>query len=174
MPAILPQHVDAARMAQARQMYEGSLPVASMRRLATSLASAEGDVAYQMAFDRGADGRTLVRVHAEGQFALVCQRSLEVFTLPIVVDQDFGVIATERDEAALLPDVEPLLSPDGMINPTELIEDELILALPLIPVKPGAEMPPVGANNVESTENSESRPNPFEVLRDLKRNPDDA
>ncbi len=156
-------------MAQARQVYEGSIPVARMRRLAESLGSTEGEVAYQLSFDRGSDGRTLVHMHAEAQLVLVCQRSLENFMQPVAVDQDFGVIARESEEAELMPEVEPLLSPDGMINPTELIEDELILALPLIPVKPGAKIPDAGVDDFESTEDAESRPNPFAVLRDLKR-----
>ncbi len=147
-------------MSQARQVYEGNLPVARMLR--------------RIAFDRGLDGRTMVHVQADAQLALVCQRSLEIFTLPIAIDQDFGVIATESDEAALLPDVEPWLSPDGVINLAELIEDELILALPLIPAKPGAKISPVGANGTEFTQPPESQPNPFEVLRELKRNPEDA
>lgn len=155
-------------MAQARQVYEGSIPVARMRRLASSLASTDGDIAYVMSFDRGPDGRAMLNLQAAGQLALVCQRSLDVFLQPVEVDQQFGVVATESDEAALLPDVEPLLSEDGMLDPVKVIEDELILSLPLIPVKPGAEALPDSMDVAASAEEAEARPNPFEALRDLK------
>ena len=69
---------------------------------------------------------------------LVCQRTLEVYRQPVHVEQRLGLIGHESDEAALPPGYEALLIVDGQLHPAEVIEDELILALPVVPLKPGA------------------------------------
>ena len=46
-------------------------------------------------------------------------------------------IEDESEEAALPPGYEPLLIADGQVNLADVIEDELILALPVVPLKPG-------------------------------------
>ena len=66
---------------------------------------------------------------------LRCQRSLQPFVLPARVEQTLGLIREEAEEAGLPPGYEPLLVPeDGRIVPIDLVEDELILALPVVPV----------------------------------------
>jgi uncharacterized protein len=79
-----------------------------------------------------------------------------------------GKDSDEADEAALPPGYEALLvAEDGMLHPLELVEDELILAVPLVPVKPGSETVerdwPVQADE-------ETRANPFSALAALKKN----
>lgn len=154
-------------MAQMRRVFEGEVGLSRMRRLAPSLASSEGSVRYVLGFDRDRSGLVTIDLHAEAQLPLVCQRSLDTFLQPVVINQRFGVIATEDEESALPADHEPLLGADGMIDPYALIEDELILALPLVPIRPGTD--PVGAEP-DGTEPEPARPeNPFAALRDLKR-----
>ena len=97
---------------------------------------------------------------------LQCQRTLDVFEHPLDVDVRLGVIGHEREEAALPPGYEPLLVEDGVLEPAKVIEDELLLALPAFPVKPGSESPGDGQ---EAEQVSRREDNPFAVLRELKK-----
>jgi uncharacterized protein len=94
-------------------------------------------VRYALEFGRDELGVAYVAVRAEANLPLTCQRTLEVFLWPLALTVRLGIIAREHDEAALPPGYEPLLCVSGELHPAEVIEDELILALPTVPVKPG-------------------------------------
>ncbi|PJK07622.1 hypothetical protein CO610_08185 [Lysobacteraceae bacterium NML95-0200] len=132
--------VDVWRMVSARRVFEGELPLAAMPRLCEALLDAEGIARYRMEFGRDALGVAYVALQVEAELPLQCQRSLQRFLLPITLRENLGLIREEADEAALPPGYEPLLLPaDARIVPAELVEDELILALPVVAVAPGSE-----------------------------------
>ncbi len=101
MSAALPESVDAWRMVASRRHFEGELPLRSLKRLRDSLASDEGTVRYRLEFGRDEMNVAFLKLDAEADLPLVCQRSLETFRLPVVVDERLGLIAREQDEAAL-------------------------------------------------------------------------
>jgi len=137
-----------------------------MHRLRGSLASAEGDVRYEAEFGKDALGVAYLALNVEAGLPLVCQRTLEAFVFKVSVDQRLGLIADEREEAALPPGYEPLLVTDGALSLADVIEDELILALPVVPLKPGA---PLDWNDPSPVEADEKPPSPFAVLGTLKK-----
>lgn len=156
-------------MVSARRSFAGTLPVAAMPRLCGMLAGNEGTAQYALDFGRDEFGTAYLQVHVEAPLTLTCQRTLEPFVMPLTVDSQLGLIRSEREEAALPPGSEPLLvAEDGRLNPAEVIEDELLLALPLVPVNPDSSLPPevTGPGPEESV--PEANDNPFAVLRGLK------
>ena len=154
-------------MVQARRTFAGKLPLTSLRRLRDSLADSTGEVVYDLEFGKDDIGVAHLRVRADATLPLTCQRTLEVFGLPVHVDARLGLIAREADEAALPSDYEPLLTADGQVHLADVIEDELILALPVVPLKPGAEdAPQVWVETDEPQDSSE--PNPFAALKKMK------
>jgi uncharacterized protein len=61
------------------------------------------------------------------------------------------------------------VGPDGTLHPLELVEDELILAVPAFPVKPGsAEVEAVWNDATAEVEEEQPRTNPFAALAALK------
>ncbi|HXD83686.1 MAG TPA: YceD family protein [Rudaea sp.] len=167
MNNVLPESVDAWRMVQARRSFQGSLPLASLPRLRGSLAATDGAVDFDLEFGKDDLGVAHLRVRADATLPLTCQRTLEVFRLPVHVDARLGLITKEADEAALPGEYEPLLTTDGHLHLADVVEDELILALPVIPVKPGAEyQEPAIAGAVQ--DDAEETKNPFAVLQNLK------
>jgi uncharacterized protein len=109
-----------------------------------------------------------MQLRADAALPLICQRTLERFELPVRIEQRLGMIRDEREESALPPGYEPVLvSEDTRLHPAELIEDELILAVPVVPVRPGTEA--VDANWESVVEEiQDERPNPFAALSALK------
>ena len=159
-------------MVSARRSFEGSLPVSAMSRLCELLASSDGKVQFALDFGRDEMGTNYVDVRAEAALTLICQRTLEPFVLPVAVHTRLGLIRQERDEAGLPPDCEPLLvAEDGRLRPADVMEDELLLALPLVPVNPDSSLPDeVTGHEPEEFPAGERRSeNPFAVLRELKK-----
>ncbi|MCW8808752.1 MAG: YceD family protein [Rhodanobacter sp.] len=159
-------------MVSARRSFEGTLPVAAMSRLCEMLASADGSVRFGLDFGRDELGISYVDVRAEASLSLICQRSLESFLLPVAVSARLGLIRLESEEAGLPPDCEPLLVPEnGRLNPADVIEDELMLVLPLIPVNPDSRIPDevTGPEPEDFSADQGRSENPFAVLRKLKQ-----
>lgn len=158
-------------MVSARRSFQGAFPVAAMKRLGETLANTEGTTQYELDFGRDDFGTAYLDVRVQVPLTLTCQRSLEPFVLPVTVDSRLGLIRAERDEAALPPNVEPLLVADDVkLNLLDVIEDELLLALPLVPVNPDSALPEDVVGPPPEEISSEGRTdNPFAVLRELKK-----
>ncbi|MBN6149292.1 DUF177 domain-containing protein [Xanthomonas sp. AmX2] len=168
MSANVPELLDAWRMVAARRMFEGRLPLSAMTRLQDSLADTEGECRYTLEFGRDEVLQvSYVELGIETALPLICQRSLQRFLLPVSMVQRMGLIRDEADEAALPPEYEALLVPDdGMLRPQDLVEDELVLAVPLVPVAPGSE---AVEQDWPATEEELSKANPFAALAALKK-----
>jgi uncharacterized protein len=172
MSVTLPESLDAWRMVSARRSFEGTLPIASLSRLCEALAGLDGVVKFELDFGRDNLGISYVDVRAQAELTLTCQRTLEPFVLPVTVDTRLGLIKSERDEAGLPPDCEPLLvAEDGRVNPADVIEDELLLALPLVPINPDSSVSDevTGHDPDDDVAGEERAENPFAVLRELKK-----
>lgn len=148
------------------------MPLAQMPRLAPLLTSSEGEAAFVLAFDRDADGRDVVAVSVEATVAVQCQRCLGPMGLTITDTARLAVVAGP-DEAERLPhDLDPLVVQDDQVALRDLVEDELLLALPAAPLHPpsecGVKLEHVNAGQATTTENEGQRgDNPFAVLADL-------
>lgn len=168
MSATTPATVDAWRMVSARRSFSGAVPLSALKRLASLLTDSEGEVRYTLAFDRDAFGRAVVDVTAEAKLPLQCQRTLERFLWPVSVSQRLGLISDEAQEAALPAELEPLLLEEhGELQPLDVVEDELILAVPAVPVKPGT-VEVEAEWGSDTIEEEPPKPNPFAALAALK------
>lgn len=139
-PRRAPDAVDAWRMVAAGRRFEGTLALADLPRLRESLCEPQGAARYVASFGTGPTGVPEVRLQVDAALPLACQRSLRRFELPVRLELALGLLRDEAEEAALPPGHEPLLVPaDGQLRLADLVEDELILALPVVPVAPDAE-----------------------------------
>ncbi|MGY0503725.1 YceD family protein [Luteimonas sp. e5] len=166
MSAVPSQAVDVWRMVAAGRVLEGEWPLDAMPRLASLLDDARGVARYRIEFGRDSLGTAIAALRVEAGLPLRCQRSLRPFVLPLVLEQTLGLIREEADEAALPPGCEPLLvAADGRLVPADLVEDELILAVPAVPVEPGS-----AAIDAEwrAGEEEFAAANPFSALAALK------
>lgn len=163
----VPDVLDAWRMVAARREFEGRIPLAAMTRLASSLSDTEGEVRFRLAFGIDALRIAYAELEINAELPMECQSSLKRFLLPIQISQRLGLIRDEADEAALPEEYEALLvDADAMLRPAELVEDELILALPVVAVAPDAEV--VERDFAPPTEEAASA-NPFAALAGLKK-----
>jgi uncharacterized protein len=167
MLAPLPDQIEIERAVGTGRVYAGTIALKLLPRLTSMLADAAGEVRYELKFGRNMLGQRMVAMHAECALPLICQTSLERFELPIQLDAQLGFVKEEADAAGLPEGFEPTLINDGMVDPAALIEDELILVVPVIPRKPDATLK-LPAQEPEG-ETEAKRPNPFLALAALKR-----
>lgn len=169
MSAAFPETVDAWRMVASQRHFHGSLPIAALPRLCESLAEPTGQLRYELQFGRDGLGVAFLAVRVEGSLSLICQRTLETFAWPVSLSVRLGLIRKEADESALPPGYEALLvGGEGELRLADVMEDELILALPIVPSKPGADPSEEIVYSTESAE-ARSREHPFAALASLKK-----
>lgn len=169
MSADLPETVDAWRAVAARRIFEGEAPLSAFKRLADSLTDTQGHCSFRLSFDRDAFGVAVVEIDASAALPLMCQRSLTRFLFPLQIRQRLGLVRSEKEESALPPEVEPVLvGSDGEVRLLELVEDELILALPVVPLGPEELAAAQGTSNGDEPV-EEPRKNPFAALAALKQ-----
>ncbi|PZP59793.1 YceD family protein [Pseudoxanthomonas sp. X-1] len=168
MSAHVPETLDVWRMVAGRRSLEGRVPLAAFRRLDGLLTDAQGDVGFAMQFDRDALQVPYVELTIDAALPLECQRSLQRFLFPVSMVQRLGLIRDEAEEAALPPEMEALLVPeDGILRTLDLVEDELVLAVPAVPMNP--ELPAVELEAPPQQEEL-AKANPFAGLASLKKN----
>ena len=168
MSANVPELLDAWRMVAARRRFDGRVSLSELSRLQGLVADTEGECSYALEFGRDEVLQVAyAELTVEAALPLVCQRSMQRFLLPVSLVQRLGLIRDEAGEAALPPEYEPLLMPDdGMLRPAELVEDELILALPVVPVSPEAE---AVERDFAPTVEEAAQANPFAALSGWKK-----
>jgi uncharacterized protein len=155
--------IDGFEFASAGATQQGSLSLSGFSRLRDLLASDAGEVAYVIEGLRDARGRPSLRVRVRARLHLRCQRCLEA--MPSAIDeQDLLVLAATQAEIDADPvDAE---APDRILAGKEmrvrdLIEDELILALPYAPRHEGC--------TAGAAAGEEDKISPFAGLRSLLR-----
>ncbi len=174
-----PDWIQPERAAQARRQIIGSMPVKAMTRVVDLLdmPHAEEDgtdgvdiepMNFDVQFWRDEQRNVRVDCELNGQVPMLCQRSLKRYWQPIRSASSLVVIESESALSSISEDLEPKVCPDGKLKLMELIEDELILALPIVPLDPNTEP-------VEATEDFEQQPpeqnedNPFAALAELRK-----
>ena len=168
----LPESVDVMRMVTARRIFAGRLALSTMSRLAASLADTVGEVEYEVEFDRDEQAQAYLQLKVDASLPLICQRTLERFELLVHIRQRLGVIRREQDEARLPEGYEPMLLPaDGGLRIADAIEDELILAVPVVPMSDKGLLPQdvVWQDAEPELEQSPGSASPFAVLSRLKQ-----
>lgn len=165
-----PDFVDPWKAADGQRGFDGTVPLARLKRLLPLLAPiAAGDVAaFSARFGRDDQGQVTIDLRVEAALPLVCQRSMEPYREPVRRRSLLAVIEDRAQEDTLPGHYEPVLVEHGRLALAELVEDELLLALPEVPRNPEvAEVwVSTAGTEVEETED-ERRHRPFEGLAEL-------
>lgn len=129
----LPDLIDPREACRIGRVFAGEAAIMRFTRLLPSLHHAEGVVTYRVEFQRDASRIDTLLAEVCASLTVVCQRCLQPMRVPIQ-DQVRLTLVDGIDEAGLLSeDQEPWLLETPLINPWDIVEDELLLALPAFP-----------------------------------------
>ncbi len=165
----LPSYIDPIALVDKRARLRGILPIIAMARIQEELLACDEGTKIDLSFQK--DGRiAIIAGSINADITLQCQCCLK----PMVINIERVVslaVASSIDEAQRLPErYEPLLMSSEKIALSELVEDELLLALPMIAQHDHCEL--TGLKPVaepESGDKTETKENPFAILKQLRK-----
>ncbi|MBK1673154.1 hypothetical protein CKO35_07505 [Ectothiorhodospira shaposhnikovii] len=170
--SLLPELVDPFRLADKSRVLDGVLDLAAMPRLAEALGRpGEGLCRVELCFDRVPSGRPRLSGHVVAELAPLCQRCLEPMALPVDTRFEMQLVQEDRQTAGALGEEDVLVVGDERLNLVALVEDELMLCLPVVPLHPeqaceAGFQPEFNGRDVKAAQKEEN--NPFAVLGRLK------
>ena len=160
-----PHLIDPEHLTTKPLVFEGTLAPEDLERLDDLVAEGGGELHYRVSAALDGQRRKVVSCIIEGFVFLECQASLDTFRHPVSIDDRLVLV---NDESELPPieeenDTEDYLVADAPLDVRELVEDAVILALPMVPRKPGLE-------EAEVTRRAPNeKPSPFAKLASLKK-----
>ena len=135
---------DIETLAARKATLAGELKLGDLARLSDYLCTTRGwddrrragtgVVRAELTFGLGQLGVLALKLGYEAKLSVVCQRCLEPCELDISNQVEFAVMTSEALAAELMEGDEPIiLENDDRLCPAQLIEDELIVSIPLAP-----------------------------------------
>lgn len=163
----MPQQIviNSLEFAREGRVLSGELPFSALPRVAESLLDSAGLLSYRLAGKLGANGEPLLQLSVHGLLAVQCQRCLERMDSPLDVEALYelrdDVEALTQDD--LEDDSRDFLPIERAMNVLALIEDEVILAIPIAPRHEDCSPP--------ATRHDDGAASPFAVLTALGKKP---
>lgn len=155
--------IDVFALARTHGQLEGRVELARLPRLAPMLASTDGAIDWRLTGESDARGRPTARLALRGTLVVKCDRCGLSLELPTDSESSFWFVATEEELNAQPIEVgtaEPLLG-SRHFSVAQLVEDELILAVPISPRHLGCRAP-------DEPELDSDRHRPLALLAALK------
>lgn len=159
--------VNAVELARRAARLERTVGLSQLPRLAEAGALKGTRVQAKLEFG-SLEGRTTVAVLVDGEVVLPCQRCLRPCVCDVEESALLAVVARDADEVP--GGYEPLLGDAERLSVVELIEEQVLLGLPLVPMHPtavacGAAAAALDAAADEAAVDEKQRP--FSNLRQL-------
>ncbi|BCX82282.1 conserved hypothetical protein [Methylomarinovum caldicuralii] len=166
----LPELIDPLQCVAKGRHWVGRLPLARLPRLVDMITNPDEAVTVDLRFERR-DRVAAVTGSVRGELEVTCQRCLAPLRIAVDSPVSLGVV-TSIEEGDRLPDAfEPLLLEEDRIPFSDIVEDELILAIPDIPKH--AHCRPAKTSSADAgVEEAAAADNPFAALAQLKTKPD--
>jgi uncharacterized protein len=166
----LPTTLDVRKAAAREVSVSGVVALSNLDRIQGALASNVGQVEVTCDFRRDQQYRCLVAISLKCSVAVNCQRCLEPMTVDIDCSNVLALVKDDEQARQLPARLDPLLEDGGPCNLWTLVEDELMLSLPIVSYHE-SEVCKLNLDDysapVEVEADEES--NPFKVLEQLKK-----
>ncbi len=167
----LPNTLDLRKAAARGVTVSGLLNTQNLERLTPLLAVPEGSVKAELTCSRDEENRYLVRVSITADVSVICQRCLDTMPKHLSGENLLAVVWTDEQAAHLPRHLDPLIVAGEVCDLWELVEEELILALPSFNYHhtQDCKIDIAGLPEADLLEETVAdKPNPFNVLAQLK------
>ena len=165
MQGKLKQRYQVHKEISRRGYFEGQILVGELPRLCELLASDQGEIAVKFEFLNSDYAKPMVSGKIQAGLQVECQRCLG--SMLNELDLDFELLIDAADDIVRESRLDTLYSEEGYIDIFELVEDEIILALPLVAMHEN-DTCNEHWQAAEKTQQPAVRENPFSVLKNLK------
>ncbi|HTC45267.1 MAG TPA: YceD family protein [Steroidobacteraceae bacterium] len=142
--------LDIGPLADGRAEIDFSIPLKEFPRVLPLLAAPEGTAGGRVQFSR--EGRIAVaEVKVAAEVTLLCQRCLAPLRWPVESAGRAALVASAAEAERVPEPLETVLAPEYRISIRDLVEEELLLALPLVPRHENDECAGEAASTQEET-----------------------
>jgi DUF177 domain-containing protein len=169
MNQTLPVHLNFAQKAKIGFEIQGKWPIKQLKRLVESLMSEQGDIEVELKFDRVGPVPFIVG-HVMTELQLKCQRCMQAVPHNVDIQFKLGLVQNEAQMERLPDEFEPYLLEEENNHLPDMLEDELLLALPLVAMHEfdcSDYLQQQLSEQQDKVETVEERENPFSILKDL-------
>ncbi len=167
MPDGWSRPLDAGQLADRRTDIEFSIPLCELPRLARELVQDDGSARGTASFVRE-QGLAIVDLVVEARPRLICQRCMRPMSWPVASRTRVAIVGDAPHADRVAPEFETVIAPGGRITVGELVEEELLLGLPIVPLHADEKACGVAVDD----EPDEETQKPFAGLAELlKRSP---
>lgn len=171
---LLPIRFDPQTFADQHTKLNGLVALNAMQRLQSNVISSDSSASTKLIFSRGLFGYPLVEGEAHAKITMRCERCLD--NVEINLDPEIKVLIKPTEDPLPHEAESNVESPDiheyegNMLTLSELIEEELLLAMPLVPRHEdislcNQDMIAWLASNEAPEADAERAENPFAILK---------
>lgn len=162
----LPTTIRPVKLARQQGKLKGYMPLRQLTTLVADCRDDSGNLVADLQLDM--QGRWPVMTGTlNAQVTLTCQRCLEAVDVVLQARPMLGFVQSEEAVEQLPESLEPYLFEEEEIPLAEVLEQELILALPIVAYHEQCQPVDYDSGDKPAT-GDEEKPNPFKVLEQLK------
>lgn len=170
----LPQYVDTRRIFQQGAELSGKVALQRLPEFRNSLASAQATIAATLQFGMDDSGHRLIAGTVQADVEVTCQRCLSPVGIHMQDQINLAVVNDEAAAARLKPELDPWICPDIKLHLAAVVEEQLLLSLPMVCYHAEGECPrtldyTVGASASDDESVDAAGENPFAILQQLKQ-----
>lgn len=164
----LPKVVDPRKLADREVQLTGVIAVSEMKELSSMLVNSSAEVLAELNFSRDQLRIRTIIGSAKATVPIQCQRCLEPVDVEVLANVNLAISYSEEKAKTLPSYYEPLVVEGDDLELLPLIEQELMLNLPIVSYHSDCSIQTsFGDGNAVATAATE-KPNPFSVLASLK------
>ncbi len=166
--AQLPKRVDAVKLVNGNQRLNAKIDAQNLPRLQEAVLECTAPVTCEIEFHQDQEKHRLVTGNCNTKVVMTCQRCLEGVEVPVESRFQLGLVLNDEQARQLPKQLEPVeLEEDGYLDLWTVLEDEVLLALPMFPTHHNETCQPKQPEP-KTTNSNIKRPSPFDVLAKLK------
>ena len=128
---LFPVRVDPLKSVELEAEFSGSISVSKLERLQDFLQDNSGEAQVEIQFGHDEQGTALLRGKCHAHVRMTCQRCMTPVAVALSTDFEVGIVFSDEQAKHLNKQYEPVIADSESLELLPIIEDELILSLPM-------------------------------------------
>lgn len=166
---MLPKQIDPIQLADNQKTLKGELQLVDMARLMELVCDKHSGVAkIEFNFGRDQVGYAFMHGSIKTGFKVICQRCNKPMSLDLNIGIELSPVRTDQEAEQLPKNYDPLLITGDTISLLTMVEEEILLSIPIVP-KHSIKECNVKTSELIEYEEEKDKSHPFENLKKLLR-----
>ncbi|MFP8968395.1 YceD family protein [Pokkaliibacter sp. CJK22405] len=163
-----PARINPRKWAEKGSSWTGELPLSQFTRLTGALQDSEGQVKASVEFGVDEERIRYMKCDLSASVKMTCQRCLTPVELTVETSCSLGIVWHEEAAENLPSHYDPMIVSEETAEILPVLEDELIISLPIVPVHEDCTVQTEFSDPDEPILDDRPASNPFDVLAQLK------